>query len=414
MPVKTRLSGCETVMCSVKDEPDDFMVNEIARNGTILESGRTYSAKELGMEESAAGKFAVFVLQKRDWNTVQACREVARKANRGMKSVGFAGTKDRRAVTTQLCSLYGAEPARLAEVHVKDVSINGSWKSESAIGLGDLLGNRFRIRLRGCNSEAEGKLSNVNANLGNLFPNYYGSQRFGTRGNNTEIGLSMLRGDFEDAVMRFLTDTGNETNAEAIEAREKLKNELDFKEAMSYFPSYLKYELRILDYLSMYPTDFANALRKLPRQITLMLVHSVESYVFNRELETRMFETGTDRSDSDMTCGADFYGFPDLSKVSQGAEGRFIVANIVGYDTERLTQYEQEILDDLGITREHFRVKHMPELNCRGQHRALFAPYRDFGFERTGESISMGFSLPAGSYATSLLSEFVTDTKEPC
>lgn len=317
MEYGARLSGYDAVMCRLKDEAEDFIVKEITRNGTVLEPDRKYTAVELGMGEPADGKFSVFVMQKRNWNTVQACREVARKAGRGIKSVGFAGTKDRKSVSTQLCSLFGASPERLADLHVKDVSINGAWRSGEAVELGGLLGNSFDIRLNGCAVGAEDKFASIHESISGIFPNYYGMQRFGTRGNNAEIGLAMLKGSFEDAVMMFLTDTENETNAEAIEAREKLKHELDFKAALGYYPSYLKYELRVIEYLGMYPTDFANALRRIPRQISLMLVHAVESYIFNKELETRIFYTGTDQREGDMLCGAGGFGFPDLASLSR-------------------------------------------------------------------------------------------------
>lgn len=52
----------------------------------------------------------------------------------------------------------------------------------------------------------------------------------------------------------------------------------------------------------------------------------------------------------------------------------------------------------------------MPELNCKGQYRVLFAPYRGFQSVRgEDDSVRMQFSLPAGSYATALLNEFVAE-----
>ena len=66
--------------------------------------------------------------------------------------------------------------------------------------------------------------------------------------------------------------------------------EQDFKEALKYFPEYLKYERMLLEYLARFPDNYANAIRKLPRSISLMFIHSVESYIFNKELEERINE----------------------------------------------------------------------------------------------------------------------------
>ncbi len=411
MEENPRLSRLEAISGGIKGRPEDFVVEEITKTGVTIESGRRYSARDLGMEERD-GKFCIFVMEKNNWNTTQACREVAGKAGRGFKSVGFAGTKDRRAVTTQLCSLYGADPERLLSVHVKDVSINGVWKSDSEVSMGDLLGNRFTIIVTTEDALAADKVSAIEGELHGLFPNYFGPQRFGARGNNVRIGVSILKGDFEAAAMAFLADTTGERNADAITAREKLSEDGDFKAALSYFPGYLKYELRMLDYLAVHPTDFANAIRRLPRQIALMLVHSVESYIFNAELAARMMEGRIQPEEGDIVCGSDGRGFPDLAgaRASPGTfnEGaRFAVGNIIGYGTPSLNRYESGIMDGLGLKREDFMVKRMPELNCRGSQRVLFAPYT--GFEAAGGEgrVMLRFSLPAGSYATALLDEFV-------
>ena len=55
--------------------------------------------------------------------------------------------------------------------------------------------------------------------LGGMMPNYFGPQRFGERQNNQEVGKGDSKGDFEGAVMEFLTSTENERNAKVTEAR---------------------------------------------------------------------------------------------------------------------------------------------------------------------------------------------------
>ena len=403
------LSRCEGIGGGIKQAAEDFIVEEITENGTVLETNKQYSAKDLGMQVDGGGKFTIFVMQKANWNTMQALKRIAAWQRRGIKSVGFAGTKDRTSVSTQLCSIYGVTPEQLDDVRLKDLKINGSWRANEGIRMGELLGNRFTILAK--DVKRPENIAKINEELGGVFPNYFGEQRFGYRNNNVEIGVDIIRGDFRDAVMRFLTDTTNERNEDAISARRKLRETEDFKSALEYFPQYLRYERQLLDHLSMIPTDYAGALRRLPRQLSLMFVHSVDSYIFNTVIGKRIKDGLTTPQPFDKVCGADRFGFPILDRVidaKDAEEGKryFIIGNIVGYDNA-INEVEKGVLAELGITQEQFRVKSMPELNCKGAYKVLFAPYLNFSHEERENEVGMQFSLPSGSYATVLMQEFL-------
>ena len=392
----------------LKSVPEDFIVEEITETGAVLEIGQPYNAQRLGMTEGGEGsKFSAFIMQKRAWNTSQALGAVARRLGRGIRSMGFAGTKDRNAVSVQLCSIFGAMPKQLSFVHIKDISINGAWRSDNAVEMGQLAGNRFTITVRHINNP--NYLDSAIAALDGRFPNYFGAQRFGVRGNNADIGMLILKGDFEGAARAFLTGTANETNADAVAARERLADEWDFGNALLYFPRYLKYERLAIDYLSRFPGNYANALRRLPRSILLMFIHAVEAQVFNSVLEERVRSGRIAPGEGDNVCPANALGFPDYSSAhafSADESGMFVVGSVVGYDSE-VSAGEARVLEGLGIEKDMFRVKGMPELNAKGTSRVLFAPY--VGMERSfGENDArLRFSLPAGSYATTLLEELV-------
>ncbi|MDE1856890.1 MAG: tRNA pseudouridine(13) synthase TruD [Candidatus Micrarchaeota archaeon] len=404
-----RLSRLEPVSGTIKQDAHDFIVEEITESGVVLEAGKRYTNSDLNMESSPEGKFSVFVLQKTNWNTSQALREIARRLRRGIKSTAFAGTKDRTSVSTQLCSIYGVKSEELERVHIKDISVNGAWQSEKGVRMGDLLGNRFTISVRDVSDPQ--RIDDIAGELRGAFPNYFGSQRFGFRDNNVQIGVAILAGDFERAVMDFLTNTNLETNGESIAARKRLADERDFKAALDYFPRHLKYERLVIEHLSRIPTDFANAIRKLPRSLTLMFVHSVEAHIFNEELATRVKQGKTGPGGVDIVCNPDNFGFPDLSTVHSfepdSDKESIPVARIVGYDTAELSNEEVALLDSMGLTRESFKVPSMPELNAKGSYRAMLAPFRDFSHAHEAGISKLGFSLPAGSYATVLMEEFI-------
>ncbi len=398
------LSKTSGIGGTIKSAPDDFVVEEITKNGIALELNKQYTASELGFESAEEGaRFTMFVMQKRDWNTAQALRALAKRHNHGIKSMGFAGTKDKAAVTTQLCSVFKVKPEQLMMGHVKDITINGAWPSNDPVKMGELMGNRFTIKVVGAhNIENADK---INGELNGIFPNYFGGQRFGNRDNNITIGVNIMKGDFKEAAMQFLTNTTNETNEDAVAARKKLEIEQDFRAALGYFPEYLRYERLLLEHLARVPTDFAGAIRRLPRTIALMFVHSVESYIFNKELEARVGDGLLTPVDGDLRCATNSFGFPDFDTVKEG-KGNMAVSMLVGYD-KPANDAQKKILDELGVTQDMFKVKSMPELNCKGTYRVMFAPYIGFEHKEDGDNTIFKFSLPSGSYATVLMNEFM-------
>jgi len=385
----------------IKQTPQDFVVREITSKGIVLEPERQYDAKSLGMEEVAGGKHISFVMQKCDWNTVDALLAIAKRMSRGRKSISYAGTKDKKAVTVQLASVYHPEQFEMNSIALKDIKINGFWRSDG-VELGSDLGNAFEVCIRDVSNTEE--MAPMAEGLKRGMPNYFGPQRFGERQNNPKVGAKILQGDFEGAVMEYLTATENERNAGVIEARQRLKENRDFKEALSYFPKFLRGERTVIAHLADYPNNYANALRKLPRGLALMFIHALQSQIFNEELDARI---KNDDFKSSLFAPSDFYGFPDLEKV--GAEGAFPVAALIGYETkeEEISSCARETMERMQLSKEAFRSNGLKELNMKGSYRPLLAPVRDFGYRIEDSTARLSFSLPKGSYATVLLDEFM-------
>jgi tRNA pseudouridine13 synthase len=384
----------------IKSEPADFIVKEITGGGVSLSPDVQYTAISAGDSEDVVGKFTTFVLQKENWNTVQAVISVAKRLGRGKKAVSYAGTKDRRAITVQLASIYGVGPERVARVRIKDIKINGAWKS-NGVELGSNEGNSFEIVVR----EA-GDVGDAMATIDELhgrMPNYFDRQRFGDRLGNAAVGLDIMRGDFEGAAMRILTDTTGERNAEATAARDRLREERDFRAALEYFPRYLKPERSMLENLARYG-NYANAIRVLPRGISIMFIHAVESLVFNMSLEQRI---GSGDFESVLYCREGRLGFPEGESVT-AEKTPHPAAALIGYETkeEHVDERSAAAMERIGITRDSFRIKGMPELSMRGAYRAMLAPVKGLSAGTVGEgTIKLAFSIPSGSYATVLVNE---------
>ena len=75
-------------MYSLKQVPEDFTVKEMN-----------------GMAIGDAGKYTYFILKKKNYNTINALEAIAGSLRISQKNIGFAGNKDRNAVTEQFISI---------------------------------------------------------------------------------------------------------------------------------------------------------------------------------------------------------------------------------------------------------------------------------------------------------------------
>ncbi len=384
----------------LKDSPEDFVVEEIGLDGTVFGLGSRVSRPD------EPGRFVHFVLEKRNWTTMFAVKELAKKLRAGPKRFGFAGSKDRCAVTTQLMSVEGVDKAAVASLAIKDMRINGAWKAKERVTLGALSGNRFAVKVRGAADGADAVVEKINSELGGKFPNYFGEQRFGTNSRNTHVvGEMLVRGRAGDAAMEFLCGGAGgrgggamETNKEAKAARDELRGSGDFAAALKNYPKHLKLERTMLAHLAGKPDDFAGAFRALPRQTLLLFVHAFQSHIFNALLSERVRE-GVEMEEGEFLCAENALGFPDIARMD--VDG-WLCMKIIGHDSNP-NRRERAMLDSLGVKKEDFRMKGLPEVAPKGTFRTAFAPLRDFNFADD----TFRFSLQPGAYATSALREFI-------
>jgi tRNA pseudouridine13 synthase len=375
-------------------------VEEIGTDGSVFRIGQRVS----GSAPSGPGRpsaYTHFILQKTDWSTSSAISEIAKRIRTGERNFNFAGSKDKLAVTTQLASVRGQHAEALLSLRIKDIAINGAWGAQDRVHLGDLLGNRFSIRVQGACGDAGERVAAVSEELGGKMPNYFGEQRFGSSRRNTHVvGEKLLRGEIEGAARSFLCESEGETHAEAVLARKELLETGDYSRALKSFPQHLRLERAMLAHLAKRPDDFVGAFRCLPRNILLMFVHAVQSDLFNALLSERISGGGPELEEGEYFCG-ETLGFPDTAKAD--AEG-WIAAKLIGYNTP-LNQREKALMEARGIQKDAFRMKAVPEISSKGAYRTLLAPLKDFNF--TSESATFSFALPSGSYATVAMREYM-------
>lgn len=143
--------------------PEDFRVEELP---AYLPEG--------------AGDHLFVRFEKVDLDTPEAVRRIARALGVDAKQAGWAGLKDRRAVTTQWASFLFGEGARLEGASIDGVRVLEHARHTNKLRTGHLRGNRFDLLVR---SEARGDLERAREHLDELerrgVPSYFGEQRFG-------------------------------------------------------------------------------------------------------------------------------------------------------------------------------------------------------------------------------------------
>jgi len=174
-----RAAGGAVLDARIRATPEDFFVEEVP-----------------GFEPSGSGEHLLLTVEKRGMNTAFAAKRIAQWAGVGEMAIGYAGMKDRHAVTRQRFSVH--LPKRVApdleslqddELRV----IDHQWHARK-LPRGALAGNRFVLVLREVRGEREAIEARLQAIAAQGVPNYFGEQRFGRDGDNVANALAMFAG----------------------------------------------------------------------------------------------------------------------------------------------------------------------------------------------------------------------------
>ncbi len=161
----------------VGPDPEDFLVDEVP----------AYAA-------SGKGEHQYVQVQKRLLTTPELVRRIGKACGVNERDVGYAGMKDKYAVTTQWLSLATKTPITPELPLGEGVQILVVTRHDNKLRTGHLLGNRFTITLSGVTDDALERAEKIAERLRTTgLPNYFGAQRFGHAGRNLPDALSWLR-----------------------------------------------------------------------------------------------------------------------------------------------------------------------------------------------------------------------------
>lgn len=329
-------------MYQIKQKPEDFIVTEIMD----LKTG--------------SGNYAYYRLKKTDYNTVSALELLSRKFRIPLKRFGFAGNKDRHAVTEQHISILGGRK-ELENISLNGIELKHLGNGKEPISLGIHKGNEFIITIRNLGRGDAKKIKNfIGKNKKIIAPNYFGQQRFSM--SNHIIGRNMVKGNFKKAA-EIIAETS---------------------------------PLPVRQHLSEKPHDYIGAIKKIPFKTRTLFINSYQSFLFNKILLLFLKKGGNKGRNSftDLKMPLIGFGF-DIQEIKNKA-----LKNIFG-----------RIIEEENISPRDFIIRQMPELSSEGALRNAFFEAKDFEIPEEGmdelnegmKKIKARFFLEKGCFATTLL-----------
>jgi tRNA pseudouridine13 synthase len=171
-----------TIDVLFKQNKDDFVVTEVPL-----------------YEFSGEGEHLVLKIRKKDLATWDALEIIAKFVGCKSRDIGYAGLKDKNAMTVQSISIHKQYEEKLKSFDHPNIKILGTTYHNNKIKVGHLKGNKFFIRLKRVNVIDSRKIQSALESIVTLgMPNYFGFQRFGNDGDNYKKGKAIIDGELKE------------------------------------------------------------------------------------------------------------------------------------------------------------------------------------------------------------------------
>lgn len=326
----------------IKKKPEHFVVEEIPI-----------------YEPCGKGDHLYINLTKKNLTSKEIQKKLTQLFNLSEVCIGFAGMKDKHAVTTQTYSIkFGIIDDKFTKEVVKtiekNIPIKVNWAKlhNNKIKAGHLLGNKFKIIISEIKIPIDEALEIsreiVNKIKKTGIPNFYGPQRFGFDGDNWKRGLSIIKGELKTRDLwskRFL---------------------------ISSYQSYL---------------------------CNVYLAKRVESGNFEKILKgdiAKKYDTGGLFVVKDKEAEQKRYDNHEISFTGP------IYGPEMWEAEDESGKFEKEILKDSGVT-----IEDIKKAGSNGTRRLGRLLVDDIKIKKVREGLQLEFFLPKGAFATNVLREII-------
>jgi len=391
---------------AIKQSPEDFLVEE----------------RPL-YEPEGSGEHLYLWIEKRGVSTFDVVRKLASIAGVSPRNVGYAGLKDAKAVARQYLSLSGVKEERVRGLAFDDFRVLDVKRHTNKLRVGHLAGNYFRATVRGAGADA---VSRAKAVLDVLqakgVPNFYGPQRFGCQGRNAIVGLALLREQYGRAIQAFFAPCRTEEGSSVHEAR-KYVYAGDYNRSLRLFPDAFIPERRLAIALrdgglavkgaSAARGELAAALRAIPKRYLEFYVSALQAYLFNEVLLRRWTTLDTVRAgDYAWIHGKDCVFLVEDAAAEAPRAARLEISPsgpIFGYKVPYAKgepgEIEWAVLKGAHLLPRDFHMR--LGLKNKGVRRPMRVPLAEVSVGEAEGGFEVGFTLPKGAYATTVLREIM-------
>jgi len=378
----------------IKESPDDFIVSEIP-----------------AYEPCGSGEHLYLTIEKRGITTLEAIRRIARALKVSERDIGYAGMKDAVGITRQTLSVQRVSAEETLALSLDGIRVVSAARHSNKLKLGHLKGNHFRIVVRDVAAEAATTAAAVLRVLQQRgVPNYFGYQRYGSLGNSHLIGAAMLRHDWQGAVICMIGEPDTVRDPVWRSAVVSFQQG-DLAAALEQMPRHCRSERDVLQRLVAKPDSWEKAFSAIHPRLKKLYLSAYQSYLFDKVVALRL-ENIDQVMEGDLAWkhlnGACFLvehaedEAPRAAAFEISASGPMFGSRMKPPGGVVLA-LEQRILADEGVRGGDFDLG--GGLCMEGERRPLRVPLEAATCQVDDDQLQLEFSLPKGSYATSVLRE---------
>ena len=282
-----------------------YVTSEKGIGGTIRNQYEDFYVEEIPeVIPNGEGPNVYIWIEKLGRTTLDVVLDIARDLHIDRKRMGFAGMKDKKALTRQwICIANMDSEEQFQQVKNLEGTI---YKTEflkvirgrKKLRMGQLKGNKFRILIKDLD-DIEQSAEIANDVLKQLevtgVPNYFGWQRFGKPRTNTHlVGEALIHNDLAEAVRRYIGNPSEDESQENQMARQAY-DDGNLEESLNLMGKGMRYEKMMIKELirdskkgELTDKSYMNALHALPKPLQRMFVHAYQSYLFNEAVSNRV------------------------------------------------------------------------------------------------------------------------------